>query len=396
VAAIVLAFHGLWIGAYFVAGHEARDFIKIGVRFVARSHASSRIRYDPSYRYPANHARSQGVGYDGQFAYYMALDFPKARYYMDAPAYRYARVLYPVTAAGLALGSAAAIPYALILVNWLAIGGGTLALASWLRRRRAPPVLALLFGLSPGLLIGLQRDLSEPLAYALVAAAIWLLDSGRRRRVLGAALLFGLAGLARQTTVVFPLVYAAGMLLRGGGPVASLLRANGPRVLGFLALSVGPIVAYTAAVSVWLGGGAGANLFEPLPFEGLVAIGSSKLTQQSPALVFATQIVFCVAPSLLAAAIAWRGLRPGEGRFERAALLANVVLFVVFVNRAVYTNYIGSARVSLVPVVLAAVLCVPYLARPTRRVMGAMVASAALWMTMLPVIAVYGFLQLRV
>ena len=60
-------------------------------------------------------------------------------------------------------------------------------------------------GLSPGLLLGVQRDLTEPLAYALVAAGVFLFDYGGKRRLLWAGLTFGLAGLARQTTLVFPL-----------------------------------------------------------------------------------------------------------------------------------------------------------------------------------------------
>ena len=123
VAAAALAVHAVWIAVYFAAGHEARDFSKLGYRFVRQSHASRVIVYDPSYRYPPNHDAPDGTGYDGQFAYYMAVDFRRARFYMDDPAYRYSRVLYPVVARTVALGEVDAVPATMILVNWLAIGG---------------------------------------------------------------------------------------------------------------------------------------------------------------------------------------------------------------------------------------------------------------------------------
>ena len=85
----MLAVHALWIGAYFAAGHQARDFIKIVTWYEGMSRASKVIKVDPTYHPPRNREAGQGNGYDGQFSYYMALDFPNARYSMDFPAYRY-------------------------------------------------------------------------------------------------------------------------------------------------------------------------------------------------------------------------------------------------------------------------------------------------------------------
>lgn len=65
-ALAVLAFYGVWLLLRFAAGHRARDFIWIGRSFVAKSHASTVIVLDPSYRGNV----PNGVGYDGQFAYY--------------------------------------------------------------------------------------------------------------------------------------------------------------------------------------------------------------------------------------------------------------------------------------------------------------------------------------
>src|SRR5438094_8299950 len=90
--AVVLAFHAVWIGSYLAAGHQTRDFIKIGIFYEGLSHASHVIKVDPTYVPPRNREAGQGNGYDGQFSYYMALDFTHARYYLDFPAYRYSRL----------------------------------------------------------------------------------------------------------------------------------------------------------------------------------------------------------------------------------------------------------------------------------------------------------------
>ena len=62
VAVLILLVHGVWITAYFAAGHEIRDFIKIGYVDVQRSHASQIIKFDPTYRYPPNHDAPNGTG----------------------------------------------------------------------------------------------------------------------------------------------------------------------------------------------------------------------------------------------------------------------------------------------------------------------------------------------
>src|SRR5512135_2549533 len=64
-------------------------------------------------------------GYDGQFAYQIALRPLEAAPYLDVPAYRYQRILNPLSARLLAFGRPELIPWALIAVNVAAIGLGT-------------------------------------------------------------------------------------------------------------------------------------------------------------------------------------------------------------------------------------------------------------------------------
>jgi len=64
-------------------------------------------------------------GYDGQFAYFIAVDPLGAAPLIDVPAYRYQRIVYPLLARLLALGRREWIPWMLPLVNLIALAAGT-------------------------------------------------------------------------------------------------------------------------------------------------------------------------------------------------------------------------------------------------------------------------------
>ena len=97
-ALAILLGYGWWLLIAFRSGHEARDFIVIGPSFVRQAHTSTVIKLDPHYHYLPGSS-----GYDGQFAYFIALDPIHARDYLDStsphsagPDYRYTRILYPM------------------------------------------------------------------------------------------------------------------------------------------------------------------------------------------------------------------------------------------------------------------------------------------------------------
>jgi hypothetical protein len=384
---LVLAAHAAWICAYLAAGHEARDFAKVGFRFVLQSDTSEVIRFDRSYDYPDNRDASAGTGYDGQFSYYIALDPAKARHYLDLPGYRYTRILQPIAARTLAAGDPDLVPWALLLVNWLAIGLGTLALAAWLKRRSCSPWWGAIYGFYPGLLVALQRDLTEPLAYALVACGVYLFDYGGRRRLLWAAAAFALAGLTRQTTLVFPAAYAGVLFF---APVRATLRerlrTDGPPALLVAGLSAGPLLVYTAYLRSWIGTIEGVDPFEAAPFLGLVASSSWELARQPPV------IVTVVIPTLLVAAFALRALREHPRHPELYCLLLNGLLFVVLLGRTHYSGGYTAVGRDATGVVVAAVLCAPLFRSLARERPLLATAPAVLALGAFPGILIYGFM----
>jgi hypothetical protein len=339
----VLLLYGIWIFAFFGPGHDPRDAVLIGRHFVMASHASSSIKLDPTYSYPAGES-----GYDGEFVYFIALDPVNARYYVDVPSYRYTRIVYPLLARALALGRPSLIPWTLLLINWLAIGGGTLAAALWLKRKGQLPWFALAYGFYPGLLVALQRDTTEALAYGLVALGIFLWDYGGRRRIIWSALVFALAALTRETTVVFPVLYGVGLLVGNPPPRPSPARREGALLI---AAAVVPLIIYKAFLVVWLGTrGDPGLLLERVPFAGLIAARQSTYWVQ--------ELWLILIPALICSVAAIVALRRRVRLVAAWIVLANVILFVVLLSRTSYVDIYSSSRVAT-GVVLAAIFALP-------------------------------------
>ncbi len=116
------------------------------------------------------------IGYDGQFYYIMAHDpliLTKMYQYLDAPAYRYQRMLYPLLVYGLSCGIPDLIPFMLILVNLAAIIMGTYFVALMLKDRKMNPWYALFYTFLSGFLFTILRDLSGPLAAGFVVGGLF-------------------------------------------------------------------------------------------------------------------------------------------------------------------------------------------------------------------------------
>jgi hypothetical protein len=386
-ALVVLLGYGWWLLVAFRSGHDARDFIVIGRQFVRQGHSSAVIKLDPHYHYLPG-----STGYDGQFAYFIALDPVHARDYLDTqspgsagPDYRYTRILYPMLARALALGQPDAIPYTLIVINWLAVAFGTLAVAAWLRRKRISPWFSLVYGLYPGIFVALQRDLNEALAYALVALAIYLYDLRSERAVLAAAFSFALASLTRETTLVFPLVYAiAAWSTQKRSQWSRTTHADRDRTwLEFVALSFGPFILWKVFLLYWLGsiGRTGGVYPQPVPFGGLLSYWpwGSDGVEQAVAVVLPAMVCLCLC--------IW-AIKQRRFRTELWALLLNVLLFVVFLNAKSYAEYFASGRVAA-GVVLAALFCLPLFDTLSRRSRWWIWLCALLWFSVLPALTAF-------
>ena len=224
VAATVVAAYAVWV-VWEAAHRPLVQLARVGSEFQGRSAGSPAID-------GLDDAVVDDIGYDGQFFLYIAVDPSGAEGYLDAPAYRYSRIVYPLVARATALGLGDAIPVALTLVGVAGVGIGTLALALLLRGRGLSPWYAAMFGLYPGLFFAVWRGLAEPLAYGLCALGLLAFE---RRHLLGSVAVFSFAGLTRETTLLFPLALAVWIAVRGRRlREAGLLAAS---VLPYLALA---------------------------------------------------------------------------------------------------------------------------------------------------------------
>ncbi|MGH2592807.1 MAG: hypothetical protein ACRDGG_04780 [Anaerolineae bacterium] len=149
-------------------------------------------------------------GYDGQFAYHIAIDPVGGAQFTDVPTYRYQRIIYPMLARVIGLGQAGLIPWALILVNLIALVAGTAILEVVLSESGASRWYALAYGLFAGIMMPIRLDLTEPLAYALALGGVLAVMRGQCR--LSGALL-ALAALTKETTLLFVIgIVASGVL----------------------------------------------------------------------------------------------------------------------------------------------------------------------------------------
>ncbi len=325
--------------------HTAWALVHIGSNFASRSAPGSAIRNglgDPSVT---------DIGYDGQFSYYLAAAPFDAQCCLDAPAYRYGRIAYPLAARAVALAQPSLIPYALLGINLAALAGTVLLLASWLRRHGRSAWWATVYGFYPGLFQALQTDVSEVSAYALVAAAVYVLEFGGRRRLIWGGLLFGLAGLTRETTLLFPAVYALAGFLgnRGRG------RLDG---VALAVLAAGPYIAYKVVLAVSLGSlgvglSSGGGEVATLPLAGLFSFWPLEPREW---IQFAGEAI----PTSLVAGLAIFRLLRGAPRSELLAYLVNYLALVLLLQRSSYFSYFDSGRIQT-GVILAAIIALPVL-----------------------------------
>ncbi len=238
-------------------------------------------------------------GYDGQFVYFIARDPSNAAQLLDEPAYRFQRILLPFLGMVLSFGQEDLIPVVLFGVNLLALGAGTALLEHLLRDFGASRWYALGYGFAVGTFGAARLALPEPLTYALVLGGIIL---ARRDQWVWSAILFALAGLAKETGLIFV----------GGYGLYLLYQREWVKTVLFSAIAGIPFITWQFVLNARLGefgvgsGGAGATGFEIIPFGGILQIltGSGDLiTYQFDTLPYTsnwfiqTEIIF--APAII-------------------------------------------------------------------------------------------------
>jgi hypothetical protein len=333
----VAAFYAVFVSIR-LEQHDALWFVHIGSHFLSAAHTSHIIR-------PSLGAQN-ALGYDGQYYFALAADPAHAHDYIQGQAgIVYSRAFYPAVSRAVSGGSVSALPYAMLVVNLLAVLAGTAALALWLVKRGFAPWPALLFGLFPGLIVSVFRDLTEPLAFALAALAVLAFDPGRTRRPVLAAVLFSLAVLTRETIVPFALAGAVALALED---------RRWRRAAAFAAGTCGPLLLWRLIVMLWLDQPTqeiGHERGWVLPLHG---IWSWWPFDHNHWLIVLTVTL----PALAAAAGALALLRRRRSVVLAGLLLVNVLLYVVWLPRAVYIDYSAASRAAL-GVVFAAVYCLP-------------------------------------
>ena len=191
------------------------------------------------------------TGYDGQFVYRLALDpftddVTAYGITLDNATYRHQRIGLPFAAWAV---SRAGVPVsvALPLVNGLALVAAAWAGAVLARRMGRHALWGVLVALSPGLVVAVNRDLTEPLQTGLLLVGLVAWTGARTPwRTAAAVALFTAAALTRETTLA---------VLFGLG-VWELYVVVRRRELGALArgaLLLVPVVA-VAAWQAYLGG----------------------------------------------------------------------------------------------------------------------------------------------
>ena len=235
-------------------------------------------------------------------------------------------------------------------------------------------------------------DVAEPLAYALVALALWLRERGVRRMWLWTGIVFALAALTRETTAAFPLALAIGATLRDGLAAsrggtarvrALLMAARRPAV--WLAGVMTPYLAWKLFVLSWVGSsGIPSELIpSPIPFEGLAQLWPW------PPIIWGSAL-FVAVPGALCFGLAVWGLWKRPAAPELWALALHAFFFCIML-RMLSWDIIASFRLSIGSA-LALLWSAPLLLSVDRRSRFWMGAIAGLWVVIMTPLSVIGFL----
>lgn len=278
-------------------------------------------------------------GYDGQFNYYIARDPSTAAQFIDVPAYRFQRILFPMMGRVLSLGQESLIPWAFVLINLAALAAGTYLMENLLVKHDVSRWYAITYGLTVGIFGSVRLSLSEPLAYALVIGGVTLTH---REKWGWSTFVFALAALAKETTLFFPAAYTLYLLYKRHWQIA----------IPFAFISVLPFALWQLVLSNQFGsmgigsGGALATSFEIIPFMGVIRILTDSPTDARAGLLFifgAILLPFVLVPVVWALWRCWKDMRAGKVSAYWFLMLVNAGI-MLFTPLSTYREPIGILR----------------------------------------------------
>jgi len=282
----------------------------------------------------ADHAYSE-EGYDGQYTYYIAENPETASQYIDVPAYRFQRILLPISGRILALGQSSIIPFALIIVNLMALAGGTYILEQLLISHNVSRWFAIGYGLSIGVFGSARLMTTETLAYALVLLAIWLYQ---REKWQWSAMIFALSAFSKEMTLIF----VAGHVLY------LFTQKEWKRGILFGLIAGIPFAIWQLVLFSWFnsfGIGSGGDLatgFEIFPFWGYLGIlpewGIEKF-----AIVTLFVGTFVLPPTIWGLWQCWKDYQRKKWSLLTWLLLVNCTI-MLFVPQSTYREILGILR----------------------------------------------------
>lgn len=175
---------------------------------------------------------------------------------LDLPAYRAARIAYPAAAAPWGLFGEDSLQLGLLITNLMVVGLGSYFTALFVLNIRAPLMTTLFFAASPVVAVAVLLDLGDAMSLAALIASIYLLS---RRRFGWATAVGVVAVLAKQPALLSMAAVAVA--------VPSLPRR---RRISYVAVPTLALVAWTAYVTLRLGGSGDGLIGFGLPFSGYV------------------------------------------------------------------------------------------------------------------------------
>jgi hypothetical protein len=311
-----------------VAHHPQRfDYVKMDTADARNGFGSSRtidwaIRQGPVRR----------DGYDGQFFYFIALDPTGAAPYLGSPSYRYSRIGYPLVARAAALGNREHVRGALVAVNGLAIAVATFFAGLIFVRWRMSAWWSVLIATYPGLmLVAFTRDTSEPLAYALALAGLWLLvraEPVSNLVALASGLVFAAAALTRETTLLMALPAAIAIARRHRTP--ALILATTAAL---------PYLAWKTFLTLHFGSsGTGGIVTSLLPLNGVLSVRPWNADEW-------LVVLSVMLPVLVWIVLVTRSVVERRNPLVSLTVLANCGL-LLFLSPAVFDGYGSTGRVA--------------------------------------------------